>query len=73
MYLWQWRATCMNITSTIPNLPGGLGIRLQRISSYVESVKDRYEKILITDKYDQPIFYFCFTLSIRREFRAITS
>ena len=68
VYVWQVaRATCMKYYIHYPQTyPAAWEYGFKEVVTYVESVKDRCEKILITDKYDQPyILFLFFTLSIR--------
>lgn len=61
MYLWQVSRYLHEYYIHYPQTyPAAWEYGFKELVSYVESVKDRYEKILITDKYDQPYVLFLF-------------
>ena len=61
VYVWQVARYLHEYYIHYPQTyPAAWEYGFKELVTYVESVKDRYEKILITDKYDQPYILFLF-------------
>ena len=61
IYIWQFSRYLHQYYIHYPQTyPAAWEYGFKELVPYVESVKDRYEKILITDKYDQPYILFLF-------------
>ena len=61
IYLWQFGRYLHQYYVHYPQTyPAAWQYGFKEAVSYAESVKDRYEKILVTDKYDQPYILFLF-------------
>ena len=61
VYLWQVSRYIHQYYVHYPQTyPAAWEYGFKELVPYVESVKDRYEKILVTDKYDQPYILFLF-------------
>jgi len=61
IYLWQFGDYWNKYYVRYPlEYPAAWEYGFKELVSYTESVKDRYSKILVTDKYDQPYILFLF-------------
>ena len=61
VYVWQVARYLHEYYIHYPQTyPAAWEYGFKELVPYIESVKDRYEKILITDKYDQPYILFLF-------------
>ena len=61
VYSWQFARYLHQYYVHYPRaLPAAWEYGFKELVGYVESVKDRYQRILVTDKYDQPYILFLF-------------